>query len=333
MKKTIALLYGGAGAEHDVSVLGFNNSLGIFNREKYDVVPIFIDKDASWYIIEGDLRIPTFTVRVKGKAGFWKNGKIIHVDCVFPLLHGDLGEDGVIQGYLAAMGIPFVGEGVSVGSLCIDKAYCKAVAESLGVPVARYKVFRRGVTSSDALETVKSELGLPVFVKPTGLGSSVGASMADTAEKFINAFLSASLLGDGGVICEELITEKRELECALLVTDTGTVVTYPSEIIIDGTYGYNEKYKQKTRTCVIADVDKTVKERVVEYSYRLASGIGIGAMARIDFFLSKERVIFNEINTMPGFTEDSMYLKMLESFGIPPEKAVEILVDRAIGKK
>ena len=333
MKKTIALLYGGAGSEHDVSVLGYGNIKELFDKEKYEVIPVFVDKDANLYIVsKNGEKIPTFPVRIDGVSGFFSCGGILPVSCAFPLLHGDMGEDGSVQGLLESARIPYVGEKISVSAVCIDKAYTKRIAESLGIPVAKY-VSIRGRTSPEQAESISSEkIGYPMFIKPSALGSSVGACAVHSREDFLRVYELAARLGGDNVLIEELVEDKREVECAVLITEGEIIITHPSEIIISGTYGYSEKYRKKTETRTFADIGEDTAHAVRDYARKLIHGIGIRALSRIDFFLSGERVIFNEINTMPGFTSDSMYLKMLSGAGVAPERVIDTLIERAPGE-
>ncbi len=328
MKKTLAVIYGGAGREHDVSVMGYRNLVRIIEGAGYGIYEIFIDRSGAWYYIHGDESYPTFPVRLGATSGFLVRGRVLPCLCALPLLHGDMGEDGNIQGLLRSSGIPFVGEGTLTGALASDKAYTKTVAESAGVPTVK------GITLIDepiesAIETVERELDYPVFVKPASLGSSVGIGRAGTRDELVSAY-SDALSFDKRVLVEELVSPKRELECAVLKTPSGFVITPPSEIIISGEYGYNEKYKLMTRLEVVSDVSSSVKDKLHEYCERLIHAMGIESMSRIDFFLSENNIFFNEINTMPGFTKDSLYLKMLGEVGIPPERVIDTLVNSAL---
>jgi len=329
MKKHIALLFGGRGREHEVSLAGYKTLRRHLDSQKYRVTDIFIDKNGDFYIENTDgEKYPTYPVRLLGKSGFLHGSKLITPDVVFPLLHGDFGEDGRVQGLLECSGLPFVGEGTRVGALASDKAYTKAVAERLGIPVSPYLVFRGGISGEDAERAVSKTLPYPVFIKPTGLGSSFGAASAGSRAEFLAAYSAAASLGD--VIVEGLIGNKRELECAFLYYKGERVVTPPAEILLTGTYGYREKYKLGTRTKTVADVTPEISRLAREYSLRLVSEIGIFSLSRIDFFLSGDKLIFNEINTLPGLTEDSMYLKMLRTAGFTEECVTDALIERAL---
>lgn len=328
MKKTIAVIYGGEGLEHDVSVMGYRNLSGLINREKYDLYEIFIDRSGAWYFIRADESYPTFPVKLGDKSGFLVGGRIICCDVAFPLLHGDMGEDGNIQGLLRAAEIPFVGEDARVGAICSDKDATKRIAESLGISVAE-GITLVDATLDEALTRVRETLSYPLFVKPATLGSSFGASAVFSEEELVIAYKRAKEL-DRRVLIERLVSPKRELECAVLGVRSGFVITAPGEIIISGSYGYNEKYKQPTRLSVRADIPDGVARKIADASSRLVFGLGIRSMSRIDFFLSGDKLILNEINTMPGLTGGSLYLKMLAEHGIAPEMAIDTLIDSAL---
>ena len=332
MKKHIALLFGGRGAEHEISLAGHRTLRRLIDREKYRITDIFIDKSGDFYIDNTDgEKYPVFPVKRLGKSGFLGSSGLIEVDAVFPLLHGDFGEDGRVQGLLECASLPFIGEGTRVGAITADKAATKAIAERLGIPVASYTVHRLSESASEAEKRASSTLGYPMFIKPTGLGSSIGASAAESRDEFIRAYSEAVSLGD--VMAESLVPDKRELECAFLYYRGELVVSRPSEILCRGTYGYKEKYRLKTKTRTVADVPKEISDTAREYSLALAKEIGIFSLARIDFFLSGKTLIFNEINTLPGLTESSMYLKMLKNEGYNEPDVIDALIERAFDKR
>lgn len=328
MKKTVALIYGGAGAEREVSVMGYRNLVRYFDREKYDVREVLIEKSGDWYLRRGDESYPTFPVRMGGCSGLLYLDSVMKLDVAYPLLHGDFGEDGCIQGALATAGIPFVGEGVMSGAASADKSLTKAVASSLGIPTARGFTALQNDGADKTVRAAEDMLGYPVFVKPTSLGSSVGAARASCREELIVALRNAWSVSKTALV-EELIEPKRELECSFLHTDGRDVITPPGEVRIGGFYDYRSKYMKKTVTVPIADVDESVKEQVRSYAAKLVRALGISVMARIDFFLSGERVIFNEINTMPGATAESLYFRMLAANGYPTERVLDILIEQS----
>ena len=222
-----------------------------------------------------------------------------------------------------------MGADTVAGALCIDKAFTKSVAESLGIPVARGKSLPLGADISDAL-SVAEKIGFPVFLKPRRLGSSVGAGIARDTNEFKRAFLHAASLGE--VIIEELIDKKRELEIGLLSLKSGITASPVGEVICDGFYDFDKKYRSKTKTTASADIPPSVGAKIREYALNLARAISLRGPARIDFFLSGERLIFNEINTMPGFTADSLYPALMNAAGIDGGTLFDLLIGDVTGE-
>ena len=326
MKKRIALIYGGRGCEHEISVLGSKNFKRIIDRTKYDLIEIFIDKSGDWYLIKGSEAYPTFPIRLSGISGFWRAGGIIPVGVAFPLLHGDGGEDGTVQGALTTAGIRVAAESSYTSALALDKAQTKLIAESCGIPTAKSVLLRDIKDPSTARAISEESLDYPMFLKPNALGSSHGTGAARSPEDFLRIYDAAIKLSRD-VLVEELIEDKRELEVAYLGTDNGAFITPPGEIAITGTYGYKEKYKANTKTHVVADVSSDIIKVLSDYTERLAIRMGIRRIARFDYFLSGNKILLNEINTMPGFTDVSLYLNMLTAAGISEAHAIDVLID------
>lgn len=334
-RKTVLLLYGGQGKEHDVSKSGGEYVKSLVDRDKYRLLAVYIDRDGRfWLECEGKKK-PTFPVRIKDKSGFLIDGSITAVDAVFPLLHGDFGEDGRIQGALETAGIRYVGCGVSAGSLICDKVYTKCAAKELRIPVVDC-VSKRGAraNSADMLAlkaNAEKNIGYPMFIKPISLGSSVGASLIENAAEFERAYLEC-LEASPDVMVEKYIADRRELECAYLSALGKEYLSGAGEIKCDGVYTYSEKYSKTSmaNTLARAEVADEVAETVKSYSLSLVHELGVRHLCRVDFFLSKGRVYLNEINTMPGFTEESLYPKLIETLGITPESLVNSLIEDAL---
>ena len=321
-RQRVALIYGGRGFEREVSLMGEKAMRPIIEKF-FDCLPVLIEKDGGW-LYNGRTRV--VPAKVGNDSGFFapNTGEFIPVDCAFLLLHGDFGEDGVVQGMLEGADTRYIGCKTKTSAICRDKAVLKCVARELNIPTLPYITAWKG---EDAVEMAERHIGYPMFVKPTCLGSSIGCSPAEDREKLIEALEKAFAVSDR-VIIEKLIRPKRELECGYfatkskeLFTDVGEIITY------DEFYDYDGKYKsEKTNLAVSADVPREVQEKIKEYSRRLVKFLGIRQMSRIDFFLSGDRIYFNEINTIPGMTKGSLYPKMLEAAGIVREKFVEMLI-------
>ena len=329
MKKRIALLYGGADGEHDVSVMGYEYVSELLKNTSYEILPVYIGKDGAWKIHTEEGVCHVYPTSKAGGSLCTEHG-FIRIDAAIPLLHGKGGEDGSVQGALEIAGIPYVGADVSASAICLDKTYAKAVAESIGIPTVPSISPRRYESTATALNEAKEKLGFPLFIKPRRLGSSVGAYPIHSEEDFLKYYPLAQKVGDGLVIIEKLLTDKRELECAFLEFDGKRTVTPPGEVLIDGFYGYSEKYSGKTHTVPTSAIDSAIAMTLIEYGERLADAMMLRHLGRIDFFLCGGKVFFNEINTFPGFTKESLYPKMLESYGVPPKDAILSFIEDAL---
>ena len=329
MKARIALLYGGAGSEHDVSVMGYQYVTELLKDSDYEILPVYVDKTGEWLIRIKGADTPTYPTRNMGGSLYTGYG-FIKIDAAIPLLHGDGGEDGSVQGALEIADIPCVGAGVCASAVCLDKTYAKAVAESLGIPTVSSVTFSRVTDTEVALAACRERLDFPMFIKPRRLGSSVGAYPARDEVEFRYAFPRAMYEGENLVIVERMLTDKRELECAFCEMNGEEIITPPGEVLVEGFYGYGEKYGGKTRTAAIADVTDSIREEISVYSRALADALGLRHLARIDYFLSEGRLYFNEVNTFPGFTGESLYPKMLKANGIDPACALISFVEDAL---
>ncbi len=336
-----AVLFGGVGYERQISVLSAANFLRAAKDEGFSVLPVYIDANGSFYIYEGDISalsadfapdytelIPTFPMQMGNLCGFYVDGKIIEVRLCVPVLHGDYGEDGIIQGLLQSARIPFAGADTVCGAVAADKAYTKAVAASVKVPVVESFVYNGGKENIDkCVLRAEKTLGYPLFVKPCRLGSSVGAGMAECREEFITALLSALDVSER-VLIERAVIEKRELECAYLAIGDIRLITAPGEAVSEKRfYDYDAKYKSsKTRLFPVADVDDNVKDKIISYTETLADALSVRHIARFDYFLSADgEIYFNEVNTFPGMTEGSLYPAMLKEAGIDFRSFVRLL--------
>ena len=327
-KKQIALFFGGRGYEHSVSVSGAKNLLSLIDRERYGVYTVFIEKSGKMRLTTPDLEVgeAVFPILDEGRCALLtESGERLQIDCAFPLLHGDFGEDGTVQGLLASCSLPFVGSDTRASAICLDKAATKALAEALGIPTVPWRLLTGGEDYTD--------LEPPLFIKPTGLGSSVGASPAHSREELIAAIRSAALLGGGRVLAERLISPIRELECAYFSAQGEEIVSYPGEILSGGFYSYERKYSTEAAgTSARADVSRELAERMREHTRRLCRAIGVRHLARVDFFFSGDVLYLNEINTMPGMTASSLYPRLLVGAGISPAEAINRMISDAIAE-
>lgn len=328
MRKTsVAVLYGGRGKEHEVSKKSASHILALIDKKRYAVHPIFITKGGKWYY-RGNKNKPV-TLAFSAPR-LMVGGEALHVDAVLPILHGDRGEDGSISGLLDCIGLPYAGCRAGASALCIDKAFTKAVARTLGIPTAKDILVCGTDDLPSAIRRAESEIGYPMFIKPADLGSSVGASAVFSKEE-IEGALRLALSLSARVLIEELIAPKRELECAYLRTREREYISAPAEVLCDGTYDYRKKYSRRdgAKTQVRADLPEEAVLKVREYTAALARYIGIRQLCRADYFLTPGGIMLNEINTLPGFTAASLYARMLEGEGIQPQKLITELIEGA----
>lgn len=328
-RKTVAVIYGGRGVEHDVSLLGAKYVLDKIDTAEFLPVPLLIDRDGElWYVEKGKEPIPASLVRRKNKSGILIKDKFKEVDVAFPILHGDFGEDGKIQGLLESLKIAFVGCDTVAGAVASDKGYTKAVAESIGIKTVPGLALDTPPTD-EFIGVCEEKFGYPVFVKPARLGSSVGAGIAHTKDELTRLLRVAGELGGTRVLVEKYLDKPRELECAFLELGGKKFITPPGEITNgSGFYDYSEKYGKNSsaKIQVCSDVDDEQVQKLLSYADAIVSRLGIRAVSRVDFFLHGGEIYFNEINTMPGMTEASLYPKLIEGIGISATHLINGLI-------
>ena len=352
MKKlSVCVLFGGMSPEHEVSLRSAESVLNNMDKEKYDIFPVGITKEGQWILYGGDdysdlpsgnwLTHPAncpaaiSPVRGQGLLRFEGDGVTCQrIDVVFPVLHGENGEDGAMQGLLQLAGIPYVGPHVSASAVSMDKTLTKLVADKAGVTQAAWHLVRRSDLDAkleQTLDTLESRFAYPMFVKPSGTGSSVGVSKAADRAALEKA-LTAAAVYDDKVLVEEFI-RGREVEVAVM-GNSSPMASICGEIDSGADfYDYDAKYVTDTSTAYIpARIDEDVAEQVREAAVKIYSAIGCQGLSRVDFFVTFEgnRVIFNEINTLPGFTSISMYPKLFDASGIPYSQLIDELLRLAM---
>ncbi|HWK66127.1 MAG TPA: D-alanine--D-alanine ligase family protein [Rhizobiaceae bacterium] len=348
-KKTrIAVLYGGRSAEHDVSILSAANVVKAIDRTRYEILPIAIDRAGRWWLTDLDNGELPPTVPTQGAAiGLVPGGRgrlvalsaaatateLPPVDVIFPVLHGPFGEDGSVQGYAEVADVAYVGSGVFASAAAMDKDFAKRLLREAGLPVARSLTLRRGEATS--FDAVTAGLGLPLFVKPARQGSSVGVGKVIDAASFA-ASLEEAFRHDDKVLAEEFV-KAREIECAVLEHAMGRLtVSMPGEIIPaekHGFYTYEAKYIDAEGAVVRApaDVAAYVATKAKELAEKAFRALGCEGLARVDFFLRPDgSLVLNEVNTIPGFTDISMYAKALAAEGVSYGDVIEVLIEHAM---
>ncbi len=348
----VALLFGGRSAEHDVSVLSAGNVFRALDPARYETVLIGIARSGTWLLCSVQngkfpTAVPAGGPRVALLPG--GAGRLVilpetdgaapdlsrAVDVVFPVLHGPFGEDGTVQGLAEIAGVAYVGSGVLGSAAAMDKDVAKRLMRDGGLPIARFVSFGRGDTPS--FDAVVLELGRPVFVKPARLGSSVGISKAGTREEFAEAVAEA-FRHDGKILVEEFV-RGREIECGVLEGEDGSLMaSLPGEIAPSnrhGFYTYEAKYldEQGAAVKVPADLNRELSDKVRSLSIEAFRALGCEGLARVDFFLREDgKLIVNEVNTMPGFTNISMYPKVFEATGVSYPELVDRLIRHALAR-
>ncbi len=345
----IGVLFGGKSAEHEVSLQSARNVIEALDKRKYEVVPIGINKEGKWllggtsnYLLNiGNPKLIRLNksnnevglvAQSSGALTNIRSGEVHgKIDVVFPVLHGPYGEDGSIQGLLKLAGVPFVGAGVLGSAVGMDKDVMKRLLREAGIPVAKLVVVRAGEKVS--FRKIKELLGLPVFVKPANLGSSVGISKVRN-ETELKMALRDAFKYDSKVLIERAV-EGREIECSVLGNEK-PIASIPGEIIpTHEFYSYEAKYLDENGAILEAPakLPKSTVKKIREIAVRAFKALDCEGMARVDFFLKKNGdLVVNELNTIPGFTAISMYPKMWEASGIPYSKLLDILIQLAIDR-
>ncbi|SFT44927.1 D-alanine--D-alanine ligase family protein [Mesorhizobium sp. YR577] len=347
----IAVLFGGRSAEHEVSILSASNVVKAIDTARYEVVPIGIGRDGRWFLasLDGDGALPSSVPETGAEVSLLPGGKgrlvalpdagvpfeLERINVLFPVLHGPFGEDGAVQGLAETANVPYVGCGVLGSANAMDKDAAKRLLKAAGVPVARGVTVHAGEWPS--FEAVKAELGLPVFVKPARQGSSVGVSKAETAAELDKA-LDEAFRHDRKVLIEEFVAG-REVEFAVLEQADGTfIVSVPGEIepaASHGFYTYEAKYVDADGAAlrVPADLPEATTTALQEIARKAFLALGCEGMARVDFFVRTDgSALVNELNTIPGFTNISMYPKTMAASGIAYPDLVGRLIDHAVAR-
>ena len=336
-KLRVAVLFGGPSGEYAVSLRSAAAVLFALSRKKYDIYKIGVTQNGDFYLFRGPVAAvlndtwqndrQSLLPLLPSRDGFLLlSDPVQHIrpDVVFPVLHGDFGEDGVLQGLLSYLRLTFVGRGVTASAIGIDKLLTKSLAAASGIPALQAieveeKDFDRAVTT----------LSLPFFLKPVTGGSSLGASVVRKSEDWATAFLQARRYGR---VMAERYFPAREIEVAIMETDAGLLVSHAGEVAsASGFYDYREKYETKDATVSArAALDTATEDRIRNCAERVFRALGLRGLSRIDFFLSDDGLYLNEVNTLPGFTEISLFPQMMkDSFGLTLSALCDALIDYA----
>lgn len=351
-KLKLAVIFGGMSTEHDVSIVSGLSVIKNLNKEKYEIYPIYIDKDGKWFKYTknvNEIQIPKVgddIDNIEELTDFIKYLK--NADCIFPVLHGLYGEDGTIQGVFELLKIPYVGCKVLASSVSMDKVYTKIICEKAGIPQANYvyirkynekyiyidKEFNETICElEEVAKIIEGKQSYPMFIKPSNSGSSVGISKATNIEELKQAIEFAAKY-DKKILVEEGING-REVECAALGNEDVIAGCVGEVLPADDFYSYDAKYNDiGSKVEIPANIPEELAGKIKKLAVKAFKAVDGKGLSRIDFFIEKDtdRIIINEINTLPGFTTISMYPKLFEAAGIKYEDLLDKLIDLAMEK-
>lgn len=354
-KLRVGLLFGGRSVEHDVSLVSARSILAALDRRRYDVSLIAIDDAGRWHLADGSrtpagaLAAPEVFLPASPTGPRLRAAKaspatspeaaaletLSQIDVVFPIVHGRGGEDGSLQGLLELAEVPYVGSGVLSSAVQMDKDVAKRLLNAAGLPVTPWISFSAGRLHREGLpasaDRAAAEIGLPVFVKPANSGSSVGISRADTHEELVAA-LALALRYDRKVVVETAV-DGREIEVAVLGNDEPRASVAGEIRAAQAFYDYDAKYRDDSTQLIIpADLDAALMEALRETAIAAYRALDASGLARVDFLVERETGTFmiNELNSLPGFTDVSMYPKLWEASGLPYPALLDQLIELAL---
>lgn len=329
----LGIIYGGISTEHDISKMSAKSIIENLDKTKYEIKEIYINKQGKWFEIKGKEKVELHNLIVTLKE----------LDVIFPVLHGLGGEDGTIQGLFEMVQRPYVGCGVLASSIGMDKVYTKIIFEKAKIPQAKYIYIKKVKNSYSIIneqfneeefdiDKIIEKIKFPMFVKPSNSGSSVGVKKAKNKEELRQAIENAAQF-DNKILVEQGI-EAKEVECAILQDRENIVASTVGEIkVAEEFYSYDAKYNEpKSKTIIPANISEKQRERIKELSIKAFKAIDGKDLARVDFFIEKEtnKIYINEINTMPGFTQISMYPKLFEAVGVSYTNLLNKLVENEL---
>ncbi len=336
-KINVGIIFGGKSGEHEVSLQSSYNVIKSIDKDKFDLTLIGISKEGRWSIYSGDIEKIKTGAWVDDSANkwdfsFWQDEDFVSVDIFFPVLHGTFGEDGTIQGLFELLGKPYVGCGVLASSAAMDKCTSKILFQSVGIPVAKGLSLRKRdivENAQNVIAEVESEFEYPVFVKPANMGSSVGISKAHNKEE-LKAALIEAVKFDTKVLVEEFV-DAHEVEIAVLGNEFPETSCPGMIVPCHEFYDYDAKYLtgDDSKILIPAPVSKETEQTIKDYAKKAFRVLECSGLSRIDFFVKKDNneVIINEVNTLPGFTNISMYSKLWGKCGVEYTSLITKLID------
>lgn len=349
-KLRVGVVFGGKSAEHEVSLQSAKNIVEAIDKTRFEVVLLGIDKQGQWHISDAQnyllnahdpahiaLRPSEITLaHIPGKEhqqmiNAASGQPLDAIDVIFPIVHGTLGEDGSLQGMLRMANLPFVGSDVLGSAACMDKDVTKRLLRDAGLSIAPFVTLTRRTRDSFSFDEIKAKLGLPLFVKPANQGSSVGVSKVNSAEQYQQA-VALAFEFDHKVVVEQGI-KGREIECAVLGNDAPQASTCGEIVLNSEFYAYDTKYidDNGAKVVVPAAISADVNDKIRHVAIEAYQTLGCSGMARVDVFLTENNdVVINEINTLPGFTNISMYPKLWQASGLDYTSLITRLIELAL---
>ncbi|AHF76439.1 D-alanine--D-alanine ligase [Sodalis praecaptivus] len=351
-KTRVGVVFGGRSAEHEVSLQSAKNIVDAIDRQRFDVVLLGIDKQGCWhlhdaadYLLHGDdparIALNNSTREIALLPGRRQHqlmqadrpDALFQLDVIFPIIHGTLGEDGSLQGLLRMANMPYVGSDVLGSAISMDKDIAKRLLRDAGLSVAPFLTLSRAQRARCRFEEITAALGLPLFVKPANQGSSVGVSRVTDRESFEQALMLAFSF-DHKVLVETAIVG-RELECAVLGNETPEASLCGEVVLSDVFYSYHTKYINETGAQVVvpADISQAASDEIRRIALQAFTALNCAGMARVDVFLTSDgKVVVNEVNTLPGFTNISMYPKLWQASGLSYTDLITRLIELALAR-
>ena len=353
-KLKVGVIFGGVSSEHNVSKVSGTSVISNLNKEKYEILPIYINKEGNWYTYEKDIneiKILDIDSNIENDIKPLSNivDTLKSLDAVFPVLHGLGGEDGSIQGLFELLNIPYVGCGILASSIGMDKAYTKIIFEKAGIKQAKYeyirkfndkyiyvdKNFNEAILNIDEIVSkIDKNLTYPMFIKPSNSGSSVGINKAHSINE-LKAAIEYAARFDKKILIEEGLIGK-EVECSVLGNEE-VIASCVGEIkSAEDFYTFDAKYKnQKSKVLIPAELPEEMSEKIRNLAVKAFKAIDGKGLSRVDFFANVEtnEIYINEINTLPGFTTISMYPKLFEKVGVRYTELLDKLIQLALENK
>lgn len=349
-KLKLGVIFGGISTEHEVSIISGTSVIKNLNKEKYDITPIYIDQKGNWNFYTkpvNQIEVLSIDDEVSELEAICDLEKVLKsFDVIFPVLHGLGGEDGSIQGLLELFNVPYVGCGILASSVGMDKVYAKIVFEKAGIKQAKYEYIKfwnnqyiyidenfneKVMNLEEICHTIEENLQYPMFVKPSNSGSSVGITRVTNIKELENAIGFAAKY-DKKILIEQGLVGK-EVECAVLGNEE-VISSCVGEIKpAEEFYSFDAKYKNaQSKVLIPADIAKEMSNQIRDLAIKAFKAIDGKGLSRVDFFLDEknEEIYINEINTMPGFTQISMYPKLFENIGIPYTELLDKLINLAL---